>query len=193
MKAVDDEQLAAFRARVRDRLGDLGRPHGFAAAEVFALITDLCSRRRGDGAASARPRARSAVATRLSAVPAVFFAGGLLRGGLLRRSLLAPASGRVFRRRLLRRRPSSPAAFFAAAFLAGAFFAAAFFAAAFFAGGLLRRRLLRRRPSSPAPSWPAPSWPEPSSPRSSSPAVFFAAIGVTSSRVELWSSAWSSP
>jgi LmbE family N-acetylglucosaminyl deacetylase len=41
MKAVDDEQLAAFRTRVRDRLADLGAPHDFAAAEVFALITDL--------------------------------------------------------------------------------------------------------------------------------------------------------
>jgi LmbE family N-acetylglucosaminyl deacetylase len=41
MKAVDDEQLAAFRARVRDRLAGLGSPHDFAAAEVFALITDL--------------------------------------------------------------------------------------------------------------------------------------------------------
>ena len=41
MKAVDDEQLAAFRLRVRDRLAELGAPHGFAAAEVFALLTDL--------------------------------------------------------------------------------------------------------------------------------------------------------
>ncbi len=41
MLAVDDEQLGAFRTRVRDRLADLGAPHGFAAAEVFALITDL--------------------------------------------------------------------------------------------------------------------------------------------------------
>jgi LmbE family N-acetylglucosaminyl deacetylase len=41
MRAVDDEQLAAFRARVRTRLADLGAPHGFAAAEVFALIRDL--------------------------------------------------------------------------------------------------------------------------------------------------------
>jgi LmbE family N-acetylglucosaminyl deacetylase len=41
MKAVDDEQLAAFRLRVRDRLTELGAPHGFAAAEVFALLTDL--------------------------------------------------------------------------------------------------------------------------------------------------------
>jgi LmbE family N-acetylglucosaminyl deacetylase len=41
MKAVDDGQLAAFRIRVRDRLAELGAPHGFAAAEVFALLTDL--------------------------------------------------------------------------------------------------------------------------------------------------------
>jgi hypothetical protein len=41
MLAVDDEQLGAFRTRVRDRLADLGAAHGFAAAEVFALITDL--------------------------------------------------------------------------------------------------------------------------------------------------------
>jgi LmbE family N-acetylglucosaminyl deacetylase len=41
MKAIDDEQLAAFRTRVCDRLADLGAPLGLAAAEVFALITDL--------------------------------------------------------------------------------------------------------------------------------------------------------
>jgi LmbE family N-acetylglucosaminyl deacetylase len=41
MKAIDDEQLAAFRTRVRGRLAELGAPHGFAAAEVFALLTDL--------------------------------------------------------------------------------------------------------------------------------------------------------
>ena len=41
MKAIDDEQLAAFRARVRARLGAIGAPHGFAAAEAFAVITDL--------------------------------------------------------------------------------------------------------------------------------------------------------
>jgi LmbE family N-acetylglucosaminyl deacetylase len=41
MKAVDDEQLSAFRARVIARLAELGAPHGFAAAEVFAVITDL--------------------------------------------------------------------------------------------------------------------------------------------------------
>ena len=41
MKALDDEQLTAFRGRVRDRLAELGRPHGIAAAEVFKLMTDL--------------------------------------------------------------------------------------------------------------------------------------------------------
>jgi LmbE family N-acetylglucosaminyl deacetylase len=41
MKAVDDDQLAAFRGRIRTRLADLGRPHGSGAAELFALIADL--------------------------------------------------------------------------------------------------------------------------------------------------------
>jgi LmbE family N-acetylglucosaminyl deacetylase len=41
MNAVDDEQLTAFRARMRDRLAELGAPHGFVAAEVFALLTDV--------------------------------------------------------------------------------------------------------------------------------------------------------
>jgi LmbE family N-acetylglucosaminyl deacetylase len=41
MKAVDDDQLAAFGQRIRNRLGDLGRPFGMEAAEVFKLITDL--------------------------------------------------------------------------------------------------------------------------------------------------------
>jgi LmbE family N-acetylglucosaminyl deacetylase len=41
MKAVDGEQLAAFRVRVRERLADLGRPHGVEAAEVFKLIDRL--------------------------------------------------------------------------------------------------------------------------------------------------------
>jgi LmbE family N-acetylglucosaminyl deacetylase len=41
MKAVDDLQLDAFRVRIVTRLAELGTPHGFAAAEVFALITDL--------------------------------------------------------------------------------------------------------------------------------------------------------
>jgi LmbE family N-acetylglucosaminyl deacetylase len=41
MKATDPEQLEAFRARVRARAADLGRPHDLAAAEVFAAIVDL--------------------------------------------------------------------------------------------------------------------------------------------------------
>ncbi|HEX4983119.1 MAG TPA: PIG-L deacetylase family protein [Ilumatobacteraceae bacterium] len=41
MKALDEEQLMAFRGRIRDRLAALGRPHGIAAAEVFKLMTDL--------------------------------------------------------------------------------------------------------------------------------------------------------
>ena len=41
MKAVDADQLEAFEQRIRNRLGDLGRPFGMDAAEVFKLITDL--------------------------------------------------------------------------------------------------------------------------------------------------------
>ncbi len=41
MKASDDTQMAAFEQRVRNRLGDLGRPQGMDAAEVFKLIADL--------------------------------------------------------------------------------------------------------------------------------------------------------
>ena len=41
MRAVDAGQLAAFRARIETRLAELGRPHGLAAAEVFALVDDL--------------------------------------------------------------------------------------------------------------------------------------------------------
>ena len=41
MKAVDDSQMAAFDQRIRNRLGDLGRPYGMDAAEVFKLIADL--------------------------------------------------------------------------------------------------------------------------------------------------------
>jgi len=41
MKAVDDDQLAEFRRRITARLGGLGAPFGYAAAEVFKLITDL--------------------------------------------------------------------------------------------------------------------------------------------------------
>ena len=41
MKALDDEQLAAFGQRIRNRLGDLGRPFDMVAAEAFKLIADL--------------------------------------------------------------------------------------------------------------------------------------------------------
>ena len=41
MKAVDEAQIVKFRDRIRSRLGGLGEPHGFSAAEVFKLIPDL--------------------------------------------------------------------------------------------------------------------------------------------------------
>ncbi len=41
MKAANDDEMAAFAQRVRNRLGDLGRPFDMDAAEVFKLITDL--------------------------------------------------------------------------------------------------------------------------------------------------------
>lgn len=41
MKAVDADQLEAFRARIRERLAALGEPYGLAAAELFARISDL--------------------------------------------------------------------------------------------------------------------------------------------------------
>ncbi len=41
MKAIDEAQLAAFEQRIRNRLGDLGRPFDMEAAEAFKLITDL--------------------------------------------------------------------------------------------------------------------------------------------------------
>ena len=41
MKAIDADQLTAFRHRVSARLADLGEPFGYAAAEIFKLITDL--------------------------------------------------------------------------------------------------------------------------------------------------------
>jgi LmbE family N-acetylglucosaminyl deacetylase len=41
MKAVDGDQLATFRTRITERLAGLGKPHGFAAAEVFKLIDSL--------------------------------------------------------------------------------------------------------------------------------------------------------
>jgi LmbE family N-acetylglucosaminyl deacetylase len=41
MKALDEEQLDEFRQRVRTRVTDLGASFGYAAAEVFKLISDL--------------------------------------------------------------------------------------------------------------------------------------------------------
>lgn len=41
MHARDAAGLVAFRERVTARLADIGRPHALAAAEAFALITDL--------------------------------------------------------------------------------------------------------------------------------------------------------
>jgi LmbE family N-acetylglucosaminyl deacetylase len=41
MKAKDDDQLAAFRSRVRERLADNGSRAGLAAAELFKRISDL--------------------------------------------------------------------------------------------------------------------------------------------------------
>ena len=41
MHATGADDLEPFRARVRTRLADLGAPHGVAAAEVFAVLTDL--------------------------------------------------------------------------------------------------------------------------------------------------------
>lgn len=41
MKATDDAALDAFRTRMRTRLATLGSPHGYAAAEIYHLMTDL--------------------------------------------------------------------------------------------------------------------------------------------------------
>jgi LmbE family N-acetylglucosaminyl deacetylase len=41
MKATDESQLLAFRARIRARLAEHGLPYDLAAAEVFRSITDL--------------------------------------------------------------------------------------------------------------------------------------------------------
>lgn len=41
MKAVDDEGLAEFRARMTTRLADIGRPFGMQAAEAFHLMSNL--------------------------------------------------------------------------------------------------------------------------------------------------------
>ena len=41
MKARDEDQLKAFRSRVRSRLAGHGSRFGFGAAELFKRITDL--------------------------------------------------------------------------------------------------------------------------------------------------------
>lgn len=41
MKAVDEETMVAFRERITQRMADLGSPHGFGAAEVFHLMSQL--------------------------------------------------------------------------------------------------------------------------------------------------------
>lgn len=41
MKAVDTDQMAAFRTRITARLAGLGQPYGVAGAEVFKRIVDL--------------------------------------------------------------------------------------------------------------------------------------------------------
>jgi hypothetical protein len=40
-KGGDPELLTAFRARITDRLAELGKPWDLPHAEVFALMTDL--------------------------------------------------------------------------------------------------------------------------------------------------------
>lgn len=41
MKATDDQGMERFRARIRERMSELGRPHGFEAAEIFHAMTRL--------------------------------------------------------------------------------------------------------------------------------------------------------
>jgi LmbE family N-acetylglucosaminyl deacetylase len=41
MHATDEAQLESFRQRIRSRLAEHGEPHGYAAAEVFRLLSDL--------------------------------------------------------------------------------------------------------------------------------------------------------
>jgi LmbE family N-acetylglucosaminyl deacetylase len=41
MKAVDDKTMVAFRNRMTQRMSDLGAPHGYNAAEVFHLMSQL--------------------------------------------------------------------------------------------------------------------------------------------------------
>lgn len=41
MKAVDEDGMAVFRQRMRDRMSELGAPHGFTGGEIFHLMTRL--------------------------------------------------------------------------------------------------------------------------------------------------------
>jgi hypothetical protein len=41
MKAVDPEQIAAFRQRIAQRLAGLGARYGVESAEIFKRISDL--------------------------------------------------------------------------------------------------------------------------------------------------------
>lgn len=41
MKATDDNGMEVFRSRIRQRMRDLGAPHGVAAAEIFHLMDRL--------------------------------------------------------------------------------------------------------------------------------------------------------
>lgn len=41
MKATDDNGMEVFRTRIRQRMSDLGAPHGVAAAEIFHLMNRL--------------------------------------------------------------------------------------------------------------------------------------------------------
>lgn len=41
MKATDEDGMEVFRSRIRQRMSDLGAPHGVAAAEIFHLMDRL--------------------------------------------------------------------------------------------------------------------------------------------------------
>jgi LmbE family N-acetylglucosaminyl deacetylase len=41
MKAVDEDGMAKFRERMRQRLAELGAPHGYGAAEIFHVMDRL--------------------------------------------------------------------------------------------------------------------------------------------------------
>ena len=143
MKAVDAEQLAAFRTRIRERLAGLGEPYGLAAAELFARDLGPLNAGRERGRVVTLPR-RSDPEIRITFFAAAFLAGAFLAAAFLAGAFLAGAflaaaflAGAFFAAAFLAGAFLAAAflagAFFAAAFLAGAFLAAAFFAGAFFA------------------------------------------------------------